>query len=750
MNRSNIVLLCLAYIIGLLSTALLGFPLEAVSWSQTGIVGGVFVVLGIITGLAIPKFWRTAPRFQFWILAGIIAALAVFHFQWRSPSPSNSDVSRFVSGENATSQMVEVIGTVDKMPRLTQSQRSQFWLNSEQLNNETVTGKLYVTVPLLQATGIYPGDSVRIKGLLYQPKESSNPGGFNFKAYLASQGSFAGLSGREVSKIEDVEGKSWGWWRLRQRIIRAQLSWLGSPKGQLVSSMVLGRRAVDLPYNIRDDFIETGLAHVLAASGFHVSLILGVALALTRPLSSQVQFGVGLATLLIYVGLTGVQPSVARAAIMGFGALFGLVTERKVIPLGSLLLAAILLLIINPLWIWDLGFQLSFLATLGLVTTMPAVVQRLDWLPPAIATIIAIPIAIFPWVLPIQLYVFGVIAPYSIVVNIITVPLIIIISLGGMISALAALIYPLSGSAIAWLLNYPVSGLLTIVSFFASLPGNSVALGTISLVQLMILYGLIGLIWLTQWGKQRWGLVSLFGLMLILIPVWHTNSTLQQVTVLASNQESVVVIQDQGNITLVNAGDGDTANFAILPFLQQQGINRIDTAIALNSPEKWDNGWTQILAELPISQFLSHSSTSIPNANILSAEETVSLNQGEMTLVSDNPAILALELFNSRWLFLGDNGENTETAIALPPKSSETIPQILLWSGKPLKPELLERLQPTVAIASSNTIDSNTLQQLKQSQTQIYLTGQDGAIQWNPKSGFNTILDSLDSKRSLL
>jgi competence protein ComEC len=110
--------------------------------------------------------------------------------------------------------------------------------------------------------------------------------------------------------------------------------------------------------------------------------------------------------------------------------------RRKVKLLGSLLVTATLLLLFNPLWIWDLGFQLSFLATLGLLVTVPPLIKKLDWMPPAIACLIAVPIAASLWTLPLQLYVFGVVPVYSIVVNMITTPLISVISISGIISAL--------------------------------------------------------------------------------------------------------------------------------------------------------------------------------------------------------------------------------------------------------------------------------------------------------------------------
>jgi competence protein ComEC len=134
------------------------------------------------------------------------------------------------------------------------------------------------------------------------------------------------------------------------------------------------------------------------------------------------------------------QPAVLRAAIMGWAALVSLMVRRKTKPLGLLLLAASILLIINPLWIRDLGFQLSFLATCGLVVTVNPLVKKLDWLPQAIASLIAVPIAATIWTLPLQLHFFGIVPPYSILANIVTTPLISVITIVGVLSACRTII----------------------------------------------------------------------------------------------------------------------------------------------------------------------------------------------------------------------------------------------------------------------------------------------------------------------
>jgi competence protein ComEC len=783
MKPASGALLSLAYILGLLSTARLGLPTRIIPWQESSLIVIGIVALGAIAAIAIPSFWRTGPRPRLWLASGIVGALAVVYFQARVPQPAANDISKFVRSTNGIvqEQVVTIQGKVKTIPRLTRSSKGQFWLEATQLNevessdkggaaSKSVTGKLYVTVPLLQATGLYPGENIAVTGVLYKPKPPLNPGAFDFEAYLAQEGGFAGFSGRQITRSDEQQKRRWGGWSLRQRIIRSQLDWLHSPAGQLVSAMVLGSRAVDVPYDIRDLFVRVGLAHTLAASGAQVSLILSLVLALTQRLPVKTQLAFGTGALVIFVGLTGLQPSVMRAAIMGFGALIALVTQRKVKPLGSLLVAATLLLLFNPLWIWDLGFQLSFLATLGLLVTVPLLSKGLDWLPPAIASLIAIPLAASLWTLPLQLYIFGMLAPYSIAANIICAPLIGVISIGGVISGLAGLISPITGSALAWLLYHPTQLLIGLVRFFNALPGSSVAVGTISLIQLFLLYGLITLSCIIPRLRRRWWLVGLLAVTLVALPTWQAKIAQFRITVLATAQEQVLVIQDQDQVTLVNSGEADTASFTVLPFLQQQGINQIDWAIAVDSQPRLRSGWLQMLQSLPVKTFYDSSPSGSSSAKAqrqdtattiagavqsqqgnyqqLSTDQTIPLGSIPIKLIESEPPVLQLQIRNKTWLLLGETKSDVQQQL-VENESLRPI-EVLWWSGEPLIPELLESLKPKAAIASSNTVDLQTAQLLRKAKIPLYWTGRDGAIQWTPNGGFETTLEAINNDAPLL
>ena len=732
MTSDRWIIICLAYIVGLLSTNLLGFSTTGFTLRQWGILAAGLTTLAVVCAIALRK--RTRTSYSIWIVAAIAALLSVLYFQFRIPQPAFNDISYQVTASE--SELVTVTGKVLTEPRLNDSQRLKFSLEALQINEGETSGKLYVTLPLLQGTGIYPGLDLKITGLLYLPKAANNPSSFDFKQYLARQGIFAGIQGREATFI-DRHQPVWGWWKLRQRIVRSQVRGLGSPVGQLVSSMVLGRKAVDLPNDIRDRFIEAGLAHVLAASGFHVSLLLGIILKLTDRLAAKPRLAIGIATLIIYLGLTGIQASVLRACLMGSVVLLALAMDTKVKPLGSLLVVAVVILLFNPLLISDLGFQLSFLATLGLIVTLPQLQAKLDWLPPTLATLTAVPLAASVWVLPLLCYVFNSFAVYSIVVNILCTPLITIISLGGMISAIAALFVPAVGSAIASLLFYPTLLLITVTKFFTNLPGSTWAVGQISFIVLSSIYGLIALVWLNKWWRKRWWLAVVLAIALITVPIIN-NLGRVQVTVLTAKESPTIVIQDRGQVILIDSGDNNQAKYTVLPFLAQQGINQINYAIAYNSTNSED--WNHICKNVRIKHFIQPVSNScVFNYKLETIGTDTIVTKLARINVNRELGLFNLRIADNTWLIIdrpptNSNPSQLQIEQYIKQHNLEVRHLILVWSGS-LNPDWLKLLQPQTAIAPNAKINPQTKQQLLQKQIDL-IDLAEGTIRWTPEQEF--------------
>ncbi|MEM6450434.1 MAG: ComEC/Rec2 family competence protein [Cyanobacteria bacterium P01_D01_bin.105] len=493
--------ICWAYLTGLLITGLN----DVVIMSEVSVAGLLVLLGGGIAGAFVPRYWRMGPTRQQWWIAGVIGLMGASYCLIRAPEPVANDVSFF-----ASEKVQHVVGRVVAMPQKTRYGKGRFFFEARSVREEggaavpkRVGGKLYVTAPLWPSEQMFPGQSVELQGKIQEIETAKETDKSSFGDYLAKQGCFAKFRTHWVEFLPGQEPPRFALWKLRQRIVTAQGRWLPEPMGNLLSAMTLGRRAVDLPHDVRDSFVDAGLAHTLAASGFHVSLILGLVLSRLKGQSPKTQAITGTLTLLIYVGLTGLQPSVVRASVMGLGALIGLSLGRKVKPVGCLLVAVTLILLVNPQWIWDVGFQLSAMATLGLIVTVPWLVKRLEFIPTTIASALAVPVAAFAWTIPLQLYRFETVSPYAIPLNGIGTPLVILTSVGGFVSAGAAMIWPVLGSAIAAPFRYPIQLLMWLVDKFNHLPGSSIAVEGIGVRTVVIMYGVFAAVSIWIWRSQR-------------------------------------------------------------------------------------------------------------------------------------------------------------------------------------------------------------------------------------------------------
>jgi competence protein ComEC len=724
------VVLCLGYGLGLLVTGL-GWP-----WAGLGVAIAIGLT-GLVWQWGVRWGWPLPPRLGVFGLAALIAIAASIYGPWRLPRPGGADISQWVDRLGQQSRSQQVVGTIASDPQLTRDQRGRFFLRVSQVIGlpdgissgvaaQAVRGQVYLTLPLLQITGLRVGQRLTVTGRLYDPPPAQNPNAFDFRAYLAQHGCFTGMTGQQV--MATGPPPRWSLAPVRRRIVQAHSRWLGSPAGPLLSAMTLGRRAVDLPTAVQDSFIQAGLAHTLAASGFHVSLVLGMVLALTRNRSRKIQGIAGGVTLLIYIALTGIQPSVVRAGLMGAGALLGLVLQRQVRPLGLLLVAVTAMLVVQPQWIWAVGFQLSVAATLGLIVTVPGLTRALDWLPPTIATLVAIPIAAYLWTLPLQLYHFNTLSLYSVGLNAVVTPLVVVASLGGVISGLAGLLWSSVGSAIAWGLGLPLHLLMALVDFSNRQPASTLALGEISVLQVGLLYGLLALATL---GRRLialpivWPTALIAAGLVVLVPAYQATQT-TQIIVLAAGFDPVLVARYQGQTLLFNSGDSDTAFYTLLPHLRQAGINRIDWGVA--PPLSRATGWPLVTAQVPVLTVQGAAA-----ADPLPLGQSTTLGPTVVQSLGGETPLLRFTLAEQAWLWLPEPTAVLQQVLA---QSEQFQSDVLWWNGEALAEDVLVAVQPRVAIASSRTLDGETADLMRSQQIELYWTAEDGAIHWQPETGF--------------
>ncbi len=747
MGRQPWAIICLAYLGGLLSTGGLVrrwvySPFHPNIGSWLGILA-FWLGLSLLMAWLIPRYWLGSPKPRFWLGMGCVALLAVVYCQWRMPVPQSQDISRLLSDEFPSIRVI-VRGNISSEPRLIggQNQRS-FTLVAQKVEylrsgrERKVTGNLYVTLPLEESANLTPSQSVTLQGRLYSARSPQNPGAFDFKTYLARQGVFASFKATKL--LFQSAPPRWGWWKLRRRIVAAQGRWLKPETGKLLTSIALGQSAVDLPKDLRDRFTAVGMAHILAASGFQVALLLGVVLRLTQGRSIRLQLALGMGSLFLLIGLTGLQPSIFRAGVMGAGLLLGKALERQVRPLGALLLAATILLLWNPLWIWDLGFQLSFLATFGLVVSVEPIAERLDWLPPAIANAFAIPLAATLWVFPLLIRVFSVIPTYSVAINVLATPLVMILSLGGMISAAVALIFPLLGSAIAYLLGLPLYLLIGLVDWVYALPASSYAVGEISLMAMIAMYLLLIWGWLGRRRKRSLLITGLIAL-LVLVPVTYHRMTFTQVIVLATPSQPVVLIQSRGQTLLIDTHNPQITQYTLLPYLARQGVNDLQCWLQLSpqprqSPSCNDPRQTVSVSQLRDRNFEPKPSQANPTPSSFPASKIV-FKEFSLQWLSLAPAVLEVQYQQDPpwWIIQANSDSNEINKLDL-----TSNPAMIIGNPQSLQHLPLRQLEPQNVIAIANQLPSTLQNGLGSPFTHWWLTGQNGAIQWQPQQGWQKL-----------
>lgn len=252
---------------------------------------------------------------------------------------------------------------------------------------------------------------------------------------------------------------------LRKSIAYVYQMNLSDIDSSLLLGIVFGIKG-QIPKTFNQDLQKTGLTHVIAASGMNVTMVAGFLMMLfTRLLRRRFAIVYAIILLLIYTVFSGLQSSIIRATLMGICAFSAQALGKQYFGFYGLVLTSFVMLLYNPGYIFDVGFQLSILATLGILTINP-LVSRVSFITEDIATTFSAQLA----TMPILVSVFGQYSLLSILTNALvlwTIPLLMIV--GGLAAAIG-IIFPVLGGWIVYLAIPLLWYFEAIVSFFAVIP----------------------------------------------------------------------------------------------------------------------------------------------------------------------------------------------------------------------------------------------------------------------------------------
>lgn len=249
---------------------------------------------------------------------------------------------------------------------------------------------------------------------------------------------------------------------LRQNLDQRINKLLPSPQAELLSGIVLGNKK-DLPSKLRLALRDTSTLHIVVVSGQNLTLLAGLFLSLSGLLKRKIAIVISVGVVIFYTILTGGQIPVIRAAIMALLAFGAQIYGRQRDGIWVLMLTGGLMLLINPLWIADLSFQLSFLATLGVILVAPILENRLKFLPNFIKQDLSVTIGAQLMVIPIIAQYFHQVSLVGVFTNLLvgwTIPIIMLLGI----------LMILIGPTFSFLVNSFLTYFIYIVSFFSSLP----------------------------------------------------------------------------------------------------------------------------------------------------------------------------------------------------------------------------------------------------------------------------------------
>ncbi len=279
-----------------------------------------------------------------------------------------------------------------------------------------------VQVVVRAGRAIEPGNRVELHGLL---AEAQDQPGFPEAALLRRAGVHDVMTFPRLQVLQRAEPGGIGPLGQVRRWLGGNVErWLAEPHASLITGILLGNQAGLRP-ELRADLAASGTSHVVAVSGFNISVVAGLLQALSLAVVGRRRSWLpALAAVLLFTLLVGAPPSAVRAALMAGLALLASAVGRPSDPLSGLAAAAALMVGVDPSLLQDLGFQLSALATLGLVTLAPRLQRALARLPGWFAAALASSLAAAVFTLPLTLLRFQSLPLAALPANLVVVPVV--------------------------------------------------------------------------------------------------------------------------------------------------------------------------------------------------------------------------------------------------------------------------------------------------------------------------------------
>ncbi len=580
-------------------------------------------------------------------------------------------------------------GRIVSIPDTASGDKAKFFLQVETINEQPAQGKTLATISSKpqNLSKLNIGETIKLKGNLRKPFTSTNPSQFDYSAYLRNFNVFTVLYSDDAN-FEILQRSTSLKWKFlsklnntRNRIIKTHSKYLKSPNLEILGGIVFGDDAVAPPEYIKNSFINSGLLHILAASGMNVAFIFTfwfIILKLLRvPYKPRVLSG--MLMIILYTLMTGLGPSVVRAALMMLFVLAGKLIDRDTHSVSLLSLVAVLMLIYNPAYINDVSFQLSFLVTFGLLTTANIVSSKLDKIPDWIKAPVLIPLVAQIWIAPIQMFYFNTFSLYSIFANISTVSLLSVISFGGFVSSALAIIPQISDFICCifdFFMKYLLNILVWISDFFANLPNSLLSTTHPDILQLALYYiMLLAVTALLKYEKYKQAVITAICISLVIFctTIKLPSNELEVIAFDVGNADSFLIKTPQNKYFFIDTGKApyksgnSQAKIIMLKYLKDRGIKNIEGIIITHFDNDHSGGTVEFIEQRKIKAlYLNSFEKSTTTAKDIF--KAVKKNKQYMRIVQNNELIYSepdLKIKTLKTNIAGKNHSNDSSTMTI-------------------------------------------------------------------------------------
>ncbi len=546
----------------------------------------------LLTGIYSEKYSREAFTGTIVIIAGMLYCHLV-----TDPVPD-----RLPEINNVT-----ITGKVSSYPRY-DGEKSSFVLRVD--SNIPYQQKLQVFCYF--NAGVRRGDEVRLEGSLKPPARPGNPGEFDYAARLAYDRIYYILFVQKADNVEIISPykglKKWfSSYRLQgEKIIYGTLP---QEEAEILLGMLLGKKEAVEAEQYRD-FQKIGIVHIFAVSGLHVGFLLLLSAWLTSLFDSsrKIKFCFSLCLLFIYGSIVGWPVSVMRASLMAALGLFAYYMGRENSLLNSLGIAGTVILLLNPCDLFKISFQLSFLATWGLIYLFPLLKEKLGY-KTTLWDLVLIPFCTQIAVIPLIAFYFNLFTPVAVISNIAIAYVAGVAVILGFLGLLVIGVFPVFASFLFYPAGFLIELILMVSGFLQGLPFAFLWVATPSIEMIITYYTGLLLVVSSLRGSFNRGVIAglvlivFFGVSLCLPAGYYNRGIMEAVFVDVGQGDSILLKTPQGKFLLIDGGGSafyDVGERRVLPYLRYRGIREL--FIVFNTHPDTDHlqGLETVVAEMPV------------------------------------------------------------------------------------------------------------------------------------------------------